>query len=93
MFEQGIYLASITSSRASIVFGMGGVGVVYEPGFEPDVSDVEGWRLSWDYNMRFTKPLKFRMPDNKTITVRQDTASGSDDVRDSECVRVCGFYF
>jgi hypothetical protein len=27
-------------------------GVVYEEGGEPDLTDPEGWKLSWDYRTR-----------------------------------------
>ena len=45
-------------------------GVVYDDG-GPNTSDPEGWRLSWDYNSRFKKPLRFRLPDGKLVNIQQ----------------------
>eukprot|EP00960_Hanusia_phi_P062562 765196-Hanusia_phi.AAC.2 len=62
----------------------GGYGVVYDEGEEPDREDPEGWRLSWDYNSRFRRPLCFRVPSGKVVSVRQLASSKDNSVLQSD---------
>ena len=53
----------------------GECGIVYQEWQVPDRADPEGWRLSWDYASRFAKPIEFRVPSGRLVSIAQHASS------------------